>query len=90
MGRKASFFTMDVITDVAFGQPFGNLSNDRDTFDYIQNTEDLIPAMSRLTALPALRTLFQSSFGTLFSPSDKDKKGAGKLIGYADMIDKPN
>lgn len=34
MGRKASFLTMDVITNVAFRQPFENLVNDKDMFDY--------------------------------------------------------
>lgn len=82
MGRKASFFTMDVITDVAFGNPFPNLVDDKDTFDYIQNTEEMMPLMMNMTAIPALRTLFQSKFGALLFPSDKSEKGVGKLMGY--------
>lgn len=82
MGRKASFLTMDVITDVAFGQPFGNLVDDRDMFDYIENTEAMIPAMMVLCSIPAMRSVFLSKFGKLFFPSDKSEKGVGKLMGY--------
>ena len=82
LGRKASFFTMDVITDIAFGQSFGNLVQDEDMYDYIQNTEDMIPMILKLSALPTLRTLFQSRFGALMFPSDKSDKGVGKLLGY--------
>ncbi|KUJ22530.1 pisatin demethylase [Mollisia scopiformis] len=86
MGRKASFFTMDVITDVAFGQPFQNLTDDHDTFSYIQNTEDMIPTILRMATIPALRALFQSKFGALLFPSDKSEKGVGKLMGVAKQL----
>jgi hypothetical protein len=39
MARKIGFFTMDVITDLAFAKPFGNLKNDKDMHDYIRSTE---------------------------------------------------
>jgi len=82
MARKASYFTMDVITDVAFRQPFGNLVEDRDTHRYIQSTEEMLPIMITLTSVPALSAFFQFPWvAKLFSPNDKDTTGVGKLIG---------
>ena len=60
MARKIGFFTMDVITDLAFAKPFGNLKNDKDMHDYIRSTEAMVPIGLRMTAIPALRTLFQT------------------------------
>jgi hypothetical protein len=82
MARKAAFFTMDVITDVAFAKPFGNLTNDEDMYRYIQSTEEMLPIMLMMTAVPALSTFFQISWvSKLLFPSDKDNTGLGKLIG---------
>ncbi|RBR15426.1 hypothetical protein FVER53590_09331 [Fusarium verticillioides] len=37
-GRRAQFFTLDVISDLAFGEPFGFLETDSDVYKYIQIT----------------------------------------------------
>lgn len=81
MARKAAFFTMDVITDVAFAHPFGNLVEDKDAYRYIQSTEEMLPIMITMTSIPALSAFFQFRWvGKLAFPSDKDKTGVGKLI----------
>ncbi|CZR62527.1 related to pisatin demethylase (cytochrome P450) [Phialocephala subalpina] len=36
---KAQYFTLDVITDIAFGKPFGNLAADEDLHHYIELME---------------------------------------------------
>jgi hypothetical protein len=83
LARKASFFTMDVITDLAFTKPFGNLTNDQDMYRYIQSTEEMLPVMIMMTSIPALSAFFQIGWvGKLLFPSDKDTTGVGKLIGY--------
>jgi hypothetical protein len=83
LARKASFFTMDVITDLAFTKPFGNLANDQDMYRYIQSTEEMLPVMIMMTSIPALSAFFQIGWvGKLLFPSDKDTTGVGKLIGY--------
>jgi hypothetical protein len=82
MARKAAYFTMDVITDIAFRQSFGNLVDDCDTHRYIQSTEEMLPIMITLTSVPALSAFFQFPWvAKLFSPNDKDTTGVGKLIG---------
>lgn len=82
MARKAAFFTMDVITDIAFRQPFGNLVDDCDTHRYIKSTEEMLPIMITLTSVPALSSFFQYGWvAKLFSPNETDSTGVGKLIG---------
>ncbi|KAK0644685.1 pisatin demethylase [Cercophora newfieldiana] len=44
-GRKAQYFTMDVIADVAFGQAFGFVASDSDMYDYIGLLEKLMPTL---------------------------------------------
>ncbi|KAG4429416.1 hypothetical protein IFR05_015102 [Cadophora sp. M221] len=41
LGQKGQFFTLDVISDLAFGQAFGYLKQDDDVFDYIKITDQL-------------------------------------------------
>jgi hypothetical protein len=82
MARKIGFFTMDVITDLAFAKPFGNLENDKDMYDYIQSTEAMVPIGLRMTAIPALRALFQTEWiSKAVFPSDTSEVGIGKLLG---------
>jgi hypothetical protein len=83
LARKAAFFTMDVITDLAFAKPFGNLTNDEDIYRYIQSTEEMLPVIIMMSAIPTLAAFFQIGWvGKLLFPSDKDTTGVGKLIGY--------
>jgi hypothetical protein len=82
MARKIGFFTMDVITDLAFAKPFGNLENDKDMYDYIQSTETMVPIGLKMTAIPALRALFQTEWiSKAVFPRDTSEIGIGKLLG---------
>jgi hypothetical protein len=50
--QKAQFFTPDMIGDVAFGRQFGYFTNDMDMFSNIKTTEETIPVMILVGALP--------------------------------------
>ncbi len=41
--RKAQFLTLDVISAIAFGEPFGYVTQDEDLYDYIKTTEETVP-----------------------------------------------
>jgi hypothetical protein len=46
LAGKAQFFALDVISDVGFGQSFGDLERDEDVYGYAQaaeTTQRLIP-----------------------------------------------
>ncbi|RDW87449.1 hypothetical protein BP5796_03143 [Coleophoma crateriformis] len=87
LARKAQFFTLDVITDVAFGQPFGDLEQDEDIHKYIQSTEEMLQVIILMGTIPAVSDIVQSELvGTLLFPSGKESTGIGRLIGIAQQI----
>jgi hypothetical protein len=79
--EKASFFTLDVISELAFGEPFGYLDKDGDVYDYLKMTKTFIPIMVTLGNLPSLANLLHSRLFRGLMPSDSDKLGFGAFIG---------
>ena len=80
-GRKAQYFTLDVITNLAYGKPFGYLTSDSDVYDYIKTVEETLPAAMMVTVLPWINYLLQTRLMKSVLPSEKDPIGFGKLIG---------
>ena len=78
---KTQFLTLDVISDLAFGKPFGYLEKDDDVFDYIQITTSLIPALTVLSNIPSLAHILHSRLLRDALPKATDKLGFGALIG---------
>jgi len=81
-GRKAQYFTLDVISDVSFGQAFGFLKADSDLYGYIALMEAQMPNMILTSVFPWLVDLIGSPLFRSLLPSAKDKVGFGRLIGY--------
>ena len=82
--EKAQFFTLDVISGLAFDQPFGNLIVDEDTHGYVKAAEDGIHMIMALTELPEVRSFLEkSSLVKMLAPSASDKIGLGKIIAIA-------
>jgi len=80
-GVKAQYFTLDVIGDLAWGQPMGFLEQDADVFDYIKITTASATAMMVIATYPTLTRLLQSRFLRSLLPKETDKIGFGALIG---------
>lgn len=80
-GEKASYFTLDVISELAFGQAFGYIENDDDVFDYLKITKTYIPIMMIVANVPSLATMLQSRYLRGLLPSESDKLGFGAFIG---------
>ena len=72
-GRKAQYFTLDVISSVAFGKAFGYLATDGDVYDCVGTTEEVLPAVMMVTVLPWINWLLQSPIVKSVLPSDKDQ-----------------
>ncbi|CAJ0540849.1 Ff.00g077560.m01.CDS01 [Fusarium sp. VM40] len=83
LGRRAQFFTLDVISDLAFGEPFGFLETDSDVYKYIQITEETLPSVMVTTVVPWLVKVLSSPLFKKLLPSEKDRLGFGKLMGVA-------
>jgi hypothetical protein len=84
-GRKAQYFTVDVITQLAFGKEFGFLATDSDVYEYIKTTEGGARPMIMLATIPWLCKLLQSramqTALQAFLPSAVDNLGFGKILG---------
>jgi hypothetical protein len=81
LGKKGQFFTLDVISDLAFGKPFGYLEHDDDVFDYIKITDQYILAMLLMANVPWLARLTHTRLFRNLLPKETDKLGFGAFIG---------
>jgi len=75
------FFTLDVISDLAFGKSFGNLQIDRDDMAYIKTSDELLPVLILLATFPSLVEVFFSRVFRSFLPKDTDPVGMGRMMG---------
>lgn len=80
-GQKAQFFTLDVISDLAFGKPFGFLEQDADVYDYIKIVDSYLPAMVVMASVPSLARLTHTKMLRGLLPKETDKIGFGAFIG---------
>ncbi|WYZ41627.1 hypothetical protein EsH8_V_000522 [Colletotrichum jinshuiense] len=85
-GRKAQFFTLDVISDIAFGEPFGFMATDSDVHGYIEQTEKAMPLFMAVTVFPWIIRMFASPLFRAVLPSEKDRLGFGKVMGIAKKV----
>ncbi|KAK1676158.1 cytochrome P450 [Colletotrichum godetiae] len=87
LGRTAQYFTLDVITRVAYGKEFGYLITDSDVHDYISTTEAAIPILQLCSEVPWLASvMFSKPVLGAVGPKHTDKSGLGKLMGVAKEV----
>ncbi|KAH8902664.1 pisatin demethylase [Coniochaeta sp. PMI_546] len=88
-GRKCQYLTLDILSDIAYSDPFGFIAGDSDKFDYIKTIEENFPTIIVVTVLPWIITmmrfpLFKMLPGLL--PSEKDRLGLGKVMGITKKV----
>ena len=81
LAQKLQYFTLDVISDLAFGKPLGYLQRDADPYDYVEAMDASMPVLASLGNVPWLANLFHSPLLRRFLPSEKDKGGFRAVIG---------
>lgn len=81
IAQKIQFFSLDVISDLAFGQPFGYIEEDTDVFDFIKITRSFFPVALVMANLPAVVTILHSRLFRSALPKETDKIGFGAFIG---------
>jgi hypothetical protein len=83
LSRLVQYFTLDTITNLAFGSEFGYLETESDIFDYIKILRNTIVFFQLCGDLPFLRRIFFSNLGLrLLAPKAGDQNGMGKLMTY--------
>jgi hypothetical protein len=80
--RLAQFFTLDVITEVAFGEAFGFLDRDEDINGYCSVAEQALPIFEWLGVFQSLNKMIRlPGIRNMVMPSAKDKTGVGMMMG---------
>jgi hypothetical protein len=81
--RASQYFTIDAISQIAFGESFGFLAKDGDLHDYIQMTESYLPFAQVVATFPIINDILTLPFlKDALMPSTKDKIGVGKTMSY--------
>ena len=83
LSRVTSFFTLDVISQVAFGHTFGFLDNDEDPFGYLKNLEQFLPAIIVFGVYTELTNILKMPLLKAALPKSTDKRGLGRVMGFA-------
>lgn len=84
VAEMTRFFTIDVLSTVAFGKPFGFLAANKDLWEYNQNTSSFMIALEWVANHKTIRTLFQSRImQALAAPKETDKTGMGPMLAFA-------
>ena len=83
VSRVTNFFTLDVISKVAFGQTFGFLEHDEDPFGYLKNLEQFLPAIIVFGVYTELTNLLKMPLMKAALPKSTDKRGLGRVMGFA-------
>ncbi|KAI4592647.1 hypothetical protein KJ359_010549 [Pestalotiopsis sp. 9143b] len=79
-----SYFTMDAISKVAFGQEFGFLAANDDLYGFLGEVRDNWPRLAMAVDVPYFRDfVFSSAFLNWFGAKETDKKGMGKCMKVA-------
>ncbi|KAM7216605.1 Cytochrome P450 [Rhypophila decipiens] len=80
---KTMFFTLDVISEMSFGEAFGFLKQDKDLYQFIEINDSAMPVMNFLLAVPWLTNFVYRWPLKLALPRDGDNVGLGRLMGLA-------
>ena len=83
LARKVQFFTLDVISSLAFGKSFGYLEADADKFGYIKTTESTVPVLMSTAILPWFVRIMQSPRLRWMMPNIRSMVGIGTVMTLA-------
>ena len=83
ISRVTSYFTLDVISKIAFGHTFDFLRNDEDPFGYLENLEQFLPAIIVFGVFTELTNILKFPLMKAALPKTTDKRGLGRVMGFA-------
>ncbi|KAK6441577.1 hypothetical protein LTR95_002197 [Oleoguttula sp. CCFEE 5521] len=83
LSRTTSFFTLDVISKIAFGETFGFLDKDEDPYGYLANLKQFLPAIIWFGVYTELTNILKAPLIKGALPKSTDKRGLGRVMGFA-------
>jgi hypothetical protein len=79
----AQHLTLDVITYLSLGKPFGFITEDTDKYGYVKAIEENFPVINLFSAVPILSSISRiPAVQKFLIPTIKDKSGLGKAKAY--------
>jgi len=81
--RLAGYFTLDVLTQIAFGQALGFLVKDEDLYDYHKSSAAFYPVMELGSNHPTVLAFLNSRLMSGAAPKPTDRIGFGAIVGVA-------
>ena len=79
----AQYFTLDVLTHIAFSRPVGYLTQNRDVFNYIGSAINFLLVFELGTNNSTIQSVLHSRIMRPFQPRPTDKAGMGAMMGMA-------
>jgi hypothetical protein len=77
------FFTLDVVTRLFYGEPFGHLDEGEDVFGFVGAVDAAMKAMGFAVDVPGIRAVVTSPlFQRKLGPKPSDQTGIGRVMGF--------
>lgn len=86
LAQKIPFFTLDVISHIGLGTPFGNLTANKDVNDYLKSSEEGLKIGNTAFGMGLGWLRETPIIGPAISPSEKDQTGYGRMMHEARKI----
>ena len=86
IARVSQYFTLDVLTQIAFEEPFGFLTKNEDVFQYIQKVQEFLFILELASNFPFINSILSSKAMSAFSPKPTDELGMGAMLGVARRV----
>ncbi|KIW24422.1 uncharacterized protein PV07_10136 [Cladophialophora immunda] len=81
--KLAGYFTLDILTQIAFGQAIGFLIKNEDLYDYHKSSAAFYPIMEMSSNHPTILAFLNSRLMQGAAPKPTDKIGFGAIVGVA-------
>jgi cytochrome P450 len=79
----AQYFTLDVLTHIAFSAPIGYLKQNRDVYSYIRTVSEFLQVLELGANSSGIQSILDSSIMAPMRPKPTDKDGMGAMMGAA-------
>lgn len=84
MTRLSQFFTLDVLSSIAFGEAFGFIACNTDKWPFVAGNETFMPILQLITDVTFVRRFFHNPLvSRLLSPKETDEVGQGRVRRFA-------
>ncbi|TVY62782.1 Cytochrome P450 monooxygenase mpaDE [Lachnellula suecica] len=84
ISEKLQYFSVEVISNLAFGKPFGNLDRDEDSLAYIHTTTKHLPLIGVAGFLPWLIRIVRSPIIKGIISRGSDAMGLGEVVVWSE------